>query len=224
MSNLVHLTRVSNNVKTGPIPVSTSSKDTCPSTCALKDNGCYASNFPLSLHWDKVTRGDRGLPWEEFLDEIRRLPKGQLWRHNQAGDLQGSDDVIDATALRQLVKANKGRRAFTYSHYPMTARNLRAVQAANKAGFTVNVSTDNLEEALRVAQLGVPVVTVVPVGFAGGGPGVPVTVCPAQRLEYMTCAQCQLCQKADRRAIVAFEAHGARVKAVERVINIRRAA
>lgn len=118
-----HLTLSSNNAKTGPIPVSTSSKATCPAACPLKDNGCYASNFPMSLHWNTLSEGKRGHEWPEFLHAVKGLPKGQLWRHNQAGDLVGADNQIDGKALKQLTKANAGRRGFTYTHYPMTPAN-----------------------------------------------------------------------------------------------------
>jgi hypothetical protein len=44
-----HLTRVSSNAKTGKIPVSTSSKATCPATCPFMGNGCYAASGPLAI-------------------------------------------------------------------------------------------------------------------------------------------------------------------------------
>lgn len=217
MTAPVHLTRISGNAKTGPIPVSTSPKSNCPSTCSFKGAGCYAESGPLAIHWNAVSSGKRGVAYDEFCDEVSRFKAGQLWRHNQAGDLAGADDVIDAPALRQLTKANKGKLGFTYTHYPATPANVKALRAANKGGFTVNMSTDSLADADKAAHLGLPLVTVVPRGWEGKTTpgGLPVTVCPAQRLDYMTCAVCKLCQKADRRAVVAFEAHGSRVKMIE---------
>lgn len=161
------------------------------------------------------------MPWDSFIDEISRLPKGQMWRHNQAGDLAGDGDVIDAAALKQLVKANKGKRGFSYTHKPPTPGNLRALRHANKNGFTINLSSDSLAGADRLAPLGLPLVTVVPPGWrAGTTPGGrKVTLCPAQTMEHMTCAICQLCYKADRHAIVAFEAHGSRRKTVIKIIE-----
>jgi hypothetical protein len=217
----VHLTRVSGNTKTGPIPVTTSSRETCPPTCKLKAAGCYASGGPIKLHWDRVTSGDRGAPWPDFVDEISRLPKGQIWRHNQAGDLQGKDGVINAVALRQLVKANKGRRGFTYTHYEATPANVKAVLHANANGFVVNMSADSLEKADALKALGVPVVAIVEPGWSEGlSPGGNrVTVCPAQRMEDMNCARCQLCQRSDRHAIVAFEAHGFQKNSVIKIMR-----
>lgn len=219
----VHLSRKSTNVKTGPIPVSTSARSTCPSTCKLKGHGCYAENAPLSFHWNAVSRGTNAVSWADFVDEIRRLKDGQLWRHNQAGDLQGAGDVIDAKALRELTKANKGKRGFTYTHYPMTAQNLKAVRAAVKGGFTINLSADSLDQADELVKLGLPVVAIVPPGWRKWQTpaGNRITLCPAQVLDYMTCAVCGLCQKADRRAIVAFEAHGSRKGAVMKTFQLK---
>ena len=64
---LTHLTTKSSNKKVGPIPVSTSSHLNCPQTCPYLNNGCYADGGPLALHWRKVTEGERGDTWDEFL-------------------------------------------------------------------------------------------------------------------------------------------------------------
>lgn len=211
-------------MKTGPIPVSTSSRETCPPSCSLRGHGCYAENYPMHHHWSSVTRGDYTLGWDDFIDEVSRFKANQIWRHNQAGDLVGTRDTIDQQALRDLVEANKGKRGFTYTHYPMTTANAFIVAWANMHGFTINLSADSLVEADMLAALGVaPVTCIVPKGWTGTETpdGRKVTVCPAQRIEYMTCAVCQLCQKQDRHAIVAFEAHGSRRKTVERIIEIK---
>ena len=54
------LTRKSRNKKTGRIPVSTTSAETCPEACPFKGAGCYADGYPLKGRWDEVTRGERG--------------------------------------------------------------------------------------------------------------------------------------------------------------------
>ena len=90
------LTRKSRNAKTGPIPVSTTSADTCPNDCPFRGNGCYAEGYPLKGRWDEVTRGERGGSLEELAANIKTLPQGQLWRHNQAGDLPGNGHLINS--------------------------------------------------------------------------------------------------------------------------------
>ncbi len=206
-----HLTKVSSNKKTGPIPVTTSSRATCPDSCALKRNGCYADNYHLGMHWDKVTKGERGLSWEDFLSEIKALPRHQLWRHNQAGDLAGVGDSLDVFKLAELTKANKGKNGFTYTHKKPTERNLKAIRAANGNGFTVNLSANNLAHADKIAGYGVPVVAVIPEDSPKKQRtknGRLVITCPAQLSDKINCARCGLCANADRDYIIGFPAHG----------------
>ena len=213
----VHLSLKSSNAKTGPIPVSTTSARTCPPSCIFNresEGGCYAESGPLALHWRKVTEGERGMGWGAFCDAIGALPEGQLWRHNQAGDLPGEGDAIDAVMLDRLVQANAGKRGFTYTHKPMDrAENRDAVQKANARGFTINLSANNLQHADQLASLEIaPVVAVVPEGTpekTTTPEGRTVIVCPAQTREDVSCATCQLCSRRDRRGIiVGFIAHG----------------
>ena len=73
----VLFTRVSQNAKTGPIPVSMSPKNTCPDTCPLKGGGCYAQGGPINLHWMRLSKGGVGLLWADFLKAVRALHRGQ---------------------------------------------------------------------------------------------------------------------------------------------------
>lgn len=211
------LTKVSSNSKTGAIPVTVSNRKTCPPSCPLLKNGCYAEGYYTQLHWDKVTNGERGTNWNEFISTIKALPKKILWRHNVSGDLVGSNDVIDAPALAQLVQANKNKSGFTYTHYPMTNNNnIQAVKMANDGGFTVNLSANNIQQADQYKSLNIaPVVVVVPedcekVTFTPNNNK--IVVCPAQTSNKVTCSSCGLCQKKDRDYIIGFRVHGTYTK------------
>lgn len=206
-----HLTPKSGNAKTGPIPVSTSSRDTCPDSCPLKRNGCYADGGPLAMHWSKVTDGRRGTSYLSFLDKIAALPEGQLWRHNQAGDLPGVGNDIDYGMLAQLAIANRGRQGFTYTHKTGSERNLRACRDANVAGFTVNLSANSVEHADTLYGKGSPVATIATrTDKTYRTPkGRKVVTCPATIRDGITCADCKLCARSDRDFIIAFPVHGA---------------
>ena len=95
-----HFTRVSSNAKTGPIPVTTTSAGSCPPTCSFKGNGCYAESGPLALHGRALTNGKRGGTLAELCEKVAALPRHQLWRHNQAGDLPGFGGDLDPGAVR----------------------------------------------------------------------------------------------------------------------------
>ena len=217
----VHLTPKSANVKTGPIPVSTTARASCPAECRMKAE-CYAASGPLALHWAAVSAGSRGTDWATFTDAIAALPDGQLWRHNQAGDLPQANGTIDAALLGDLVAANIGKRGFTYSHH-RDAESINWIRHANQWGFTVNLSANDLHDAdvLADADAG-PVVVVLPSTQTSNTTtpkGRPVVVCPATQRDNVSCATCQLCQR-QRASIVGFPAHGTR----KRVIDIKLAA
>ena len=84
--------RVSGNRKTGPIPVTNTSRDTCPDSCALKGAGCYAETGPIHWHWRKLNNTGAGYSLDQLCGLIRSLPGAQLWRHNAAGDLPGNGE------------------------------------------------------------------------------------------------------------------------------------
>ena len=235
----VNLTVKSRNQKVGPVPVSTSGKHTCPDACPLKANGsCYATGGPLSLFWDKVTKEEAGVPYDEFVQQIADLPDNQFFRHNQAGDLEPSKrhpDTIDAPKLVKLVEAAKVKQGFTFTHYDVIKNpvNEFAVHAANKNGFTINLSGNNVFHADELAKTNCgPVVSVLPLEYQRQGKGkefseslddykarladLPKTtpagnrivICPATYSENMSCNDCRLCAKANRKTIVGFPAHG----------------
>ncbi len=69
-----------------------------------------------------------------------------------------------------------------------------------------------------------PVVTVLPDTVHGNvalhtPAGRRIVVCPATYREDVTCASCQLCQRADRKVIVGFPAHGASHKKASTVAS-----
>lgn len=216
-----HLVIKSGNAKTGPIPVSTTESKTCPDSCPFKAGGCYASGGPLAMHWRKVSSGENAIAWGAFCAKVAELPDGQLWRHNQAGDLPGEGNAIDRRELRQLVKANRGKRGFTYTHKPLSVDNACAIADANAQGFTVNLSANSPSHADSLADFTVagrsvgPVVCVLPSNQTSNcytPKGRKIVVCPATVRDGISCATCGLCQKASRSVIVGFPAHGVQTK------------
>ena len=211
---MFHITPKSKNAKVGKMAVTTSTATTCPSACPFRDNGCYAESGPLKLHWLKVTEGKRGDDWSTFLDKIKDLPAGSKWRHNQAGDLPGDTQDLDSTKCVDLAKANEGKRGFTYTHYDVldNFQNAITVNMMNHLGFTVNVSANNLEHADQLCDMEIaPVATVLPIEQTTNTvtpKGRKVVVCPATYKDDVSCADCMLCEKRDRKVIVGFPAHG----------------
>lgn len=235
------LTKISRNEKTGPMPVATISKHTCPDACPLKDGGgCYAEAGHVLLHWNKITKGERGTNFEEFLIDVRRLPNA-IWRYGQAGDLPGESDVIDKDQLLQLATANRKRPVIAFTHKPPTPENLDALTQAEAMGFHVNLSANSAAHADELAKTGKSVVCILPAdaGRQHKGKvftetlgeyrarltpadkhtpdGARIAICPATYTD-TTCQQCGIC--ADRRpngVIVGFPAHGTKQRQVSRM-------
>lgn len=223
----------SSNAKTGPIPVVTVSKDTCPDTCALKGNGCYAEHGPLGLFWNKLsTKG--GLTFDQLLERIKGMPKGQIWRYAQAGDLPNDDkDVI------KLAKASVGRPMIVYSH----KRKFELFRKLRTYGMHVNLSANDMAEADLLAKEALPVTVVLPsymgrskdetlreyrdrldgrLRFTTPG-GNRVAICPATYLPNTSCSTCQVCAKPRAGGtFIGFPAHGTRKRRIDERLQVER--
>ena len=216
------LVRVSANQKLGGLPATVTSDDTCPDRCSFKGNGCYAASGPSFMNWRAVSSRQRGTDLDTFCAGIRKLPKHQLYRINQAGDLPGDGVKIDQVALHKLVSANRGKHGFTYTHYsPYDPDNARAIEYANAQGLTINLSGETLAEVDDLIALGIgPVVVTLPadqIKSVTTPRGNTVTVCPASLSDDVTCATCAACSVPERRGAIGFPAHGTSKKKVEKV-------
>ena len=224
LSNLrFHLSAQSSNVKTGPIAVSTSSRATCSPVCPFFDNGCYAETGPLLLHWRKVTTGERGQTLQDFLASLRNLPAGKSFRHNQAGDLPHTSGRISRTFIKGMVQSVKHLRAFTYTHHDVKrGENLQLLKYANRNGFTINASCETEAQVDNTIAAGLPAVMVALSDEERTtwrtAAGNIVLVCPAQRSDNKTCADCMLCHKRGRRVAIAFLAHGTSKRKADAVV------
>jgi hypothetical protein len=161
------------------------------------------------------------------LDELTRfiagLPAGQLYRHNQAGDLPGLGERIDGVALRKITKANTGRRGFTYTHKYGARGNLKLIKAANDAGFVVNLSANSPHHADELADTGAgPVVCVLDQATTKNTitpAGRKIVVCPATVRDDVTCSTCGLCARSSRSIIIGFPAHGTSKRKASAISN-----
>lgn len=232
-------TRISGNKKTGYIPTTMSSVSTCPNSCPFKkDKICYPFYSPLGFMWEALDTNGRWnnskrriikpIKWNELLKNIKKLPKGQLWRHNVAGDLPGHGDRIDVKKLAELISAAKNTKGFTYKHKPIGYNgfklvNAQAIYASNQSGFTINLSANTLVEADSFYDFGIgPVVSVLQTDSplkVKTPKGRKVIVCPAEYKEDVQCETCKLCAKKDRKVIIGFRAHGTKKRSVNRKLN-----
>jgi hypothetical protein len=210
----------SQNRKTGPIPQTYTSRDSCPPSCGHYQTTCYGEDYYTRLAWGRTKLDIAGL-----VAAIGRLPKGQLWRHNVAGDLPGAGELVDPVELGQIVHANRGRKGFTYSH-KHSPDAIYWAQAATIWGFTVNLSANTLEHADALADLEIGPVVVVLDSTQTENTTTPagrrVVICPATIRDDVTCKTCGLCAIEDRKAVIGFPAHGTGTKKAEAAIQFYR--
>lgn len=229
-------TAISANRTTGPVPTVTSAAATCPSTCALRGRGCYAEHGPLSWIWKRLDYS--GLDFPALLARVRAIPRGQLWRWGQAGDLPGRGLYIDRPSLLLLASASHGKPCLAYTHKPVmaeqysnrsglsrlafrrvTAHNRSALRAALALGFRVNISCDTLAQARKARRLGFSATLIRAAGWEGSElrDGLQLTACPQKTGKVRDCLACKgLCAR-ERDAVIVFPAHGSRAAMVSQM-------
>ena len=218
------LTLNSSNKKTGPIAVSTNGWSTCPADCGMADE-CYAyKGYHTRIHGDKVERGERGVPFEEFAIKLSRLPEWMLYRGQVGGDLwHFGGKVSRYHVLKVADSVSHLRHAWTYTHHKPDRHNAPTIREAIKRGFTINISTDGvknkvlrkegLDDAARYFKRGLPTVCAVPADTKRTfeHKGVRFVQCPEQVNKDVQCATCNrgnpLCSQADRSFVVTFNLH-----------------
>jgi hypothetical protein len=214
----------SSNSKTGPMGTVNADESTCPPDCPFKGSGCYGDNYHCRLNWDKVNAGARGGSIIDLTAWIRALPRYKLWRYGVIGDLPGKGNDVDRKALMDIVRANRFKFGYAYTHKPVidNEKNAEAIRTANLNGFTVNLSANGVNHADELYALNIaPVVTVLPrKNFPKRTPkGVKIKLCPNYINDKVTCASCGLCQKRKRKYIIGLPAHGTGAKKVEAIYN-----
>ena len=89
--------------------------------------------------------------------------------------------------------------------------NAAVIAAANAAGFTINLSANNLTHADELVAAGIaPVVVLLPPDQAKPTltpAGRHVSVCPASIRDDIDCARCGVCAT-NRKTIIGFPVHG----------------
>lgn len=171
---------------------------TCPQDCKMLDtNDCYAMKGPT--HFQAKKAGAEKTDGATILEYLLHLPPHQKIRHHVSGDAF-MEDELDRRYLAGLFMGHLVRddlRGWTYTHGWE-----RFERPINLDSLTINASCDTPEEAARAYREGWPVTVVIeePVDEIDG---INVVVCPYET-HGVTCAECMLCEKANRNSIIGF--------------------
>lgn len=126
--------------------------------------------------------------------------------------------TVDAEYLAALVDAvPPGGQAWTYSHFPAAA-----LPHPAPGKTVVNVSCDDMREAVLAVESGRPAVYAAPADTVDNWPmvfqGVTFARCPAELSADFNCQRCgngrPLCARGEREYVVVFVAHGSGKKKV----------
>ena len=192
-----HRTHNSKQRKTGPMTVTRTTTNTCPTSCPLLGRGCYDEQGNGGIHRKRHDAGKyQSYTLDEFTAMIEHDPQwSPVWRYAEGGDLPGEGDPIAEDACMRIIGAcnASGKRPIAYTHKPIAgvtdrgtpedrehnrAALARLVDAAQ--GFTLNVSCDTHAEAQRAVELGFDATLVLEHDARKTikGEGAPVVICP----------------------------------------------
>lgn len=196
---------------------------TCPDSCALKDNGCYAQVGYVGFHMRRLEKKTENMKAYDIIrKEAREIAShgpnasGKALRLHISGDAKTEKT---ANLLRDAAKKWDGK-VYTYTHA------WRDVPRSAWGDISVLASVENLRQAGEAMDKGyVPAVTVAihpEDGKAYYENGVKVIPCP-QQTKGVTCENCKLCMNDSmlfaQGAVIAFAVHGVRKKRMLTVIQ-----
>lgn len=239
MSNgSVILVESSKNEKTGEV-VSTyaSIKATCPSSCALKHNGCYAQNSYVGFTVSKLDRFAKennistttAARKEAYLINHAfnggPIPNARDFRMHVSGD---TTTKLGAKILSKAIDGYKNRgggRVWSYTHawakVPRSAwtRNLSILASVETASQVEKARKQGYAPAIVVEDFGGN-----RKAFGMFGTDTKFIPCPAQTNDDVTCVKCGLCMNADRlfekKLGVAFSIHGIKKESLKKHLSV----
>jgi len=201
----------SHNKKTGAMPVTSTSSNSCPLTCGLY-NDCYGKSSYTRIQWDKLDK--KGIDFNQLINLINSLRKNSPIRFNVVGDLVNNDGIVDSTKLIKLANTVKNRALdmIIYTHLELCYLNVKAFQLAFSKGLNINISCETIEKAKKALNYGLNSVIVLPMGSINKVLKIDdliIVRCPNEYNSKIQCVNCMLCSKdrIKKRVVVAFTAH-----------------
>lgn len=207
-------------------------KHTCPSTCPLKDEGCYAQNSFVGMINQRNERRAKG---QTVIDVARSeakaidqaynggpIPQGRDMRLHVAGD---SRTLAGTRILNKAVarwKRRGGGLCWSYTH---AWKHIAREEWSNVSMLASVTDTTEVAEARANGYAPAIVVPEHPSdrAFKLDGCDTKWIPCPAQTRD-VGCSDCRLCFNADRLHQgdfgIAFAVHGARKETAKRHLKV----
>lgn len=224
----------SKNKKLGDIAATYASiSGTCPKTCALRNNGCYAGLGNVGVHvmrYDAVARLHKKSSYRIAREEARLIMgairngniQGRPLRLHVSGDARTPDGAKALARAAHAWHDAGGGPAFGFTH------SWKEIARKDFGQISILASVENLTDARKAMRRGYSPAVIVsefPNGKrafrVGKNKDIKLIPCPAQTGAAENCKQCRLCMNdgtlLKQNAGIAFEAHGAAKKKAKQV-------
>ncbi len=215
----------SSNSKIGTVSATYATQATCPNSCKLRGNGCYAENGAVGVfHTSKLNKSrDSQLPVEELAMieavGIAGLTGKLPMRIHVVGDATTDGAARLLSSAAEYHTRKHGQPVWTYTHAH------REVERKSWGKVSVLASCETVEETKVAMAKGYAAALVVDhheSDKAYTQDGVKLVPCPQQTGRAENCVACKLCWNADRLlamgAVIAFSVHGQQVKKAKQAL------
>lgn len=215
---------LSRNAKLGLVHATYASQESCPSSCPLRDNGCYAESGHTAFQTRRLNQASVGAsPLDVARAEaeaIRGTLSGRLdLRLHVVGDCATSEAAA-TVAEAALSTLKPGRRAWSYTHAAAD------VERAAWGKVSVLASCETPTQVKAAQDAGWATAIILP-QFAQDGlhevAGLKVLPCVNQT-RGVQCVDCRLCfndaRLRDKGITIAFTPHGSGAKRVAKALPV----
>lgn len=216
-------------------------KGSCPDTCSMKDNGCYAQGGHVAFTVRRLdaaavesNQDTRDIARAEARAINNSFNGGQIPQDGARGGrdlrIHTAGDARTVSAVKELAKAatnwllRGGGSAWSYTHAWST------VSRKFWGKISCLASIEKIEQAWEVRRQGYAPALVVATHPEDGkawkdSTGHTWIPCPAQTQANKSCVDCRLCMNADalhsRVAGIAFAAHGFKTSAIQKRLSLK---
>mgnify|MGYP001613332332 CR=1 FL=1 len=206
--------------------VTMASQASCPLSCPLLGAGCYAEAGPQGIHTARLNKAS-GTPEaiaRAEAEAIASLPddaQAVCLRLHVVGDCVTAEAASTVAEAAEAWAVRNDATAYGYTHA------WRDVPREAWRSVSILASVETMAEAREAIEAGYAPAIVVAEHTekrARVVDSVRVIPCPNQTRD-VTCDECRLCFNAEalhkRRAVIAFEAHGARARVIRDTLKAR---
>jgi len=221
--------KITRDPKSRPASITRAAQSSCPETCKLRGNGCYAEGGPSGIHSGKLNRAAEhtaaspiDIATAEAAAIVEGWPRdGRPLRLHEVGDCATNEAAQLVSAAVALAQSEGAGPAWTYTHA------WADVGGGSWGSVSCLASVESTGEAIAASARGYPVAILAPTRNAGVDrlalAGLHGVYCPAQAGD-SDCEACRLCTRGEAlfragRGII-FTPHGKRARMIsERLSN-----